>query len=114
MSRLSRPSHRVLVAALLALALLYAWWFRDDAYRTAAMLVFALPPLLMALLIWRGTARAAFFTGVFALAWFSHGVLVAWVRPAERLPALVEIALAVVIVLASSLPGLRARFARKH
>ncbi|MBA2238208.1 MAG: DUF2069 domain-containing protein [Lysobacter sp.] len=114
MTHLARPSHRVLFAALLALGLLYAWWFRDDTYRLASMLVFALPPLVMALLVWRGGPRAGLVSGLLALLWFSHGVLVAWVRPDERSFALLEIALAVVVVLAASLPGLRARFAGKR
>ena len=114
MTRLGRPSHRVLFAALLMLGLLYAWWFRDDAYRTAAMVVFALPPLLMAALVWQGRRGAGLISGLLALLWFSHGVLVAWVRPAELVPALLEVLLAVVVVLAASLPGLRARFARQR
>jgi len=114
MTGLTRPSHRVLFAALVALALLYAWWFREDSHRTAAMLVFALPPLLMAWLVWRGSPRAGLVSGLLALLWFSHGVVVAWVRPGERVPALLEVLLAVVVVLAASLPGLRARFAKKR
>ena len=51
--------------------------------------------------------------GVLALAWFSHGVMVAWTRPPERLYAWCEVALAVAIVLAASLTGLRARFAAR-
>lgn len=109
----SRPSHRFLVAALLALSALYALWFRGDADAVAAILVFALPPLLFAILVWRGTPRAAFFAGIFALGWFTHGVLIAWIRPGDRAPALIEILLSVAVVLAASVPGLRARFARK-
>ena len=114
MSRLVRPSHRVLFAALVALGLLYAWWFRDDSHRTAAMLVFALPPLLMAWLVWQGRRSAGLISGLLALLWFSHGVVVAWVRPDERTPALLEVLLAVMVIMAASLPGLRARFARKR
>lgn len=114
MSRLQRPSHRVLFATLLALGLLYAWWFHDDPHRLAAMLVFAFPPLLMAGRVWHGAPRAGLVSGLLALLWFSHGVLVAWVRPEERPLALTEIVLAVVVVLAASLPGLRARFSRKR
>ena len=114
MNRMSRPSHKLLVTALLALALLYGLWFRDDADLIASLLVFALPPLLFAALIWRGVARAPFFAGVFALGWFSHGVLIASIRPDDWLPALLEIALSVIVVLAASVPGLRARFAKKR
>lgn len=113
MSRLSRPSHRVLFAALVGLSLLYAWWFREDPYRVAAMLIFALPPLLMAWQVWRSRRRAGLLSGMLALLWFSHGVMVAWVRPDDRMLALLEILLAVAVVLAASLPGLRRRFAKK-
>ena len=103
---------RVLLAGLLALAALYAFWFARDGW--PALLVFAAPPLLLALGAWRGGNRAAFWAGVLALLWFSHGVMVAWSRPLERDLALVEIVLALVVVFAASLPGLRARFARKR
>jgi uncharacterized membrane protein len=47
---------------------------------------------------------------VLALLWFSHGVMVAWSRPPERALALAEVVLALAVVLAASVPGLRARF----
>jgi uncharacterized membrane protein len=50
---------------------------------------------------------------VLALAWFSHGVMVAWTRPPERLFATVEIVLALAVVFAASIPGLRARLGKK-
>ena len=53
--------------------------------------------------------------GLFGLAalflfWFSHGVMVAWSRPLEAGLATIEIVLALVVIFAASLPGLRARF----
>ena len=69
--------------------------------------------LALAAGVLRGVRVASFWAGVLALAWFSHGVMVAWSRPPERGFALAEIALALVIVFAASLPGLRARFGRK-
>ncbi|HET6397688.1 MAG TPA: DUF2069 domain-containing protein [Pseudoxanthomonas sp.] len=103
-------SFRVTGATLLALALLYAAWFRDDRHLLASMLVFALPPLLLAWPAWRGGRRAAFWAGVLALFWFSHGVMAAWSHPAQRAWAWAEIVLSLVVVVASSWPGLRARF----
>ena len=103
---------RVLVGALLALGVLFVAWFADDPRPAVALSVFALPPLLLAVARWRGHRKASFWAGVLALGWFSHGVMVAWTRPAERGFALAEVALALVIVLASSWPGLRARSAR--
>ncbi|WP_211365760.1 DUF2069 domain-containing protein [Pseudoxanthomonas suwonensis] len=107
------PSHRVLGIALLALAVLYVAWFHDDRHAAAALLVFALPPLLLAVPAWRGGRKAAFWSGVLALFWFSHGVMHAWAHPEGALFAWVEIVLALVVVMASSWPGLRARFGRR-
>ena len=104
---------RVLVAALLALGVLFVAWFAGDPRPGVALAVFALPPVLLAAARWRGHRRAAFWAGVLALAWFSHGVMAAWTRPAERGFALAEIALALAVVVASSWPGLRARFGRR-
>lgn len=104
---------RVLVAALLALAALYATWFSPAPDPWVALAVFAAPPAILALAHWRGRRSAAFWAGVLALAWFSHGVMVAWTRPPDRGLALAETGLALVVVVASSWPGLRARFARR-
>ena len=107
-------AQRITGVALLALALLFALWFGRDKHAVAALLVFALPPLLLALPAWRGGRRAAFWAGVLALFWFSHGVMVAWTRPPERLLAWLEIALALLVIGASSWAGLRARFGRRR
>jgi uncharacterized membrane protein len=106
------PARHVLRLALLGLVLLYGAWFAPGA-QWFALVVFALPPLLLALAVPRAGAHAGFWAGVIALLWFSHGVMVAWTRPPERALALAESALAVAVVLAASVPGLRARFGRK-
>jgi uncharacterized membrane protein len=103
----------ILCAALFALAALYGWWFAHDG-QWVALAVFALPPLACALACLRGGARAAFWAGVLALLWFSHGVMVAWTRAPERGFALVAVALSVAIVLAASVPGLRRRFGARR
>lgn len=107
-------AQRITGAALLALALLFVLWFSGDKHALAALLVFALPPLLLALPAWRGGRRAAFWAGVLALFWFSHGVMVAWTRPPERLFAWLEIALSLLVIGASSWAGLQARFGRRQ
>lgn len=107
--RIARSS---LPAALLMLVLLYAVWFGGMAH-WFTLAVFALPPVALAIAAMRGARRAGFWSGLLALMWFSHGVMVAWTRPPERGFALVETALAVAIVFAASVPGLRARFARR-
>lgn len=106
-------AHRILLAALLALAALYVAWFgrRGD---TVAMVIFVVPPLLFAVGTWRRRPHAPFWAAVLALMWFSHGIMVAWTRPPERLHALAEVALSLVVVFAASLPGLRARFAGRR
>jgi len=107
-------ARKVLIVALLLLATLYAFWFAHDAHPVAAPLVFALPPALFAIGVATGRRTAGFWAGVFALAWFSHGVMVAWTRPPEPMFAWWAIALSIVVVFAASLPGLRARFAKKR
>lgn len=110
----ARASRVVLGLALLALLLLFATWFRGDPYYFGALAVFALPPLLLLIGVVRGSAVAAFWSGVLGLFWFCHGVMLAYDRPAERGYAFAEITLALVIVFAASLPGLRARFSRRR
>lgn len=104
--------HRIVMAMLLVLAVLYAAWFGGRA-EWIALAVFALPPLWLALRLPRKGARVAFWAGLLALFWFAHGVMVAWSRPPERLFALGAVLASLAVVLAASLPGLRARFARR-
>jgi uncharacterized membrane protein len=107
-------ARKATIVALVLLAVLYVLWFVHDAYPVAALLVFALPPVLFALAIAAGRRTAAFWSGVFALAWFSHAVMVAWTRPPERAFAYAALALSIAVILAVSLPGLRARFSRNR
>lgn len=111
----ARPlANRVLLLALVLLAAVFAAWFGGRPQPSwVALAVFALPPAWLALGVWRRNSRSAFWSAVLALGWFSHGVMVAWTRAPERTYAWVELVLAVVIVFAASLPGLRARFAKK-
>ena len=110
-------AEHVLVAALLLLTGVYVVWFGTQASALAALValaVFALPPACLAIARLRGSRTAGFWASVLALFWFSHGIMVAWTRPAERGFALAEVALSVVVILAASLPGMRARFAAKR
>lgn len=107
-------ARRILIAALVALAVVYASWFAHDAHALVAWLVFALPPALCAIAVARARRTAGFWSGVLALAWFSHAVMVAWTRPPERGFAFAAIALSLAVVFAASIPGLRARFSRKR
>ncbi len=103
----------LLSAALLALSTLFALWFHHDRNVIAALLFFALPPLLLAIGVWARRPSARFWSGVIALGWFSHGVMIAWADPVQRGHALAEIALALFIVFVSSASGLRAKFGKK-
>jgi uncharacterized membrane protein len=105
-------SRVVLGLALFALSVLFSVWMHDDRHRVASLLVFALPPLLLLPGVMRGSGRVALLAGVLGLFWFSHGVVVAYGRPAEAAYAWGELVLSVAIVLAASWPGLSKRFAR--
>ncbi len=116
MSAFERAAARdriLLSLALLALAAVFALWFRDDRNAAAALLFFALPPLLLAVGVWTQRGSARFWSGVIALGWFSHGVMIAWADAAQRGHALAEIALALCIVFVSSASGLRAKFGKR-
>lgn len=107
-------ARKVLVLALIGLVALYALWFGGRTPPAwGALAVFALPPAWLALGVLRGSARAGFWSAVLALAWFSHGVMVAYSRPPERGLAWAELILAVIVVFAASLPGLKSRFGGK-
>ena len=102
-----KASRIVLAIALFALSVLFSLWYHDSSLRVAALLFFTLPPLLLLVGVLRGNARASFWAGVFGLFWFSHGVMEAYAAPQVRVFALVEPLLALVIVIASSWPGLK-------
>ncbi|AVQ06080.1 TPA: DUF2069 domain-containing protein [Xanthomonas vasicola pv. zeae] len=108
-----RVMHWLLSAALLALAVLFAVWFHDDPRPIAALIVFVLPTALTGVLAVR-SARARFWAGVFALGWFSHGVMAAWSQPQARGMAWLELLLALAVVGLVGGPGMAARFGKKR
>ena len=105
-------SRRVLIVALIVLTGLYLLWFGGLPSPWAALVVFALPPAALAMAALRGWRQAGFWAAVFALGWFSHGIMVTWTRAPERVFATAEIVLALVVVFAACIPGIRARFAK--
>lgn len=107
-------SRLVLCIALFALSVLFSLWFHASPYRVALLAFFCLPPLACLAFAWAGSRKAVFWSGVFGLLWFCHGVMEAWTVPAERGYALVETALAVVIILASSWPGLDSKLGKRR
>jgi uncharacterized membrane protein len=108
-----KPSRIILALSLFALSVLFSLWFHDSRLRIAAMVFFTVPPLLLLVGVLRGSAKAAFWAGVLGLFWFSHGVMEAYTVAAERAYALAEVVLAIMIVVASSWPGVSARFGKK-
>jgi len=104
-------ARQVVRAALFLLVALYAAWF-GLLGEWFALAAFALPALLLSLWLPRAPILAGFWAGLLALGWFAHGIMVAWSRPPERWPAIAEVALALAVVLAASVPGMRARFSR--
>jgi uncharacterized membrane protein len=107
-------ARQTLIATLAALTAVYAFWFARDVHPVAALLVFALPPALCTVAAMLGLRTAGFWSGVLALLWFSHAVMVAWTRPPERGFAFLAIVLSILVVFAASIPGLRARFAKNR
>ncbi len=105
---------RLLALALFGLAALYVLWFWNDRHALAALLIFAMPPALFGVAALRRWPPAGLSAGLVALIWFSHGILVAWTRAAERPFAFAEILLALSVIYLASMPGLRARFSKRH
>jgi uncharacterized membrane protein len=71
-------------------------------------------PMLPCLVLLALRHRAALLVGaIAALLYFCHGVMFAVGEPALRTPALTEIVLSVLVVVAASWGGLQARFAKK-
>lgn len=89
---------RLSLACLAALPLLlvawYGWWFPPRALPVALVLAVALAPVGLALAACAFELRFGLLIGgIFALFYFSHGVMEAWASPAERWPALLLAAL---------------------
>lgn len=109
----ARTPRLLLAITLLALSALFGWWFRDDRHYLATLVVFTLPPLVLAIGARLGSPLAVFWSGVLALGWFSHGVMTAWSHPQDRRYGWLELVLALVVVFVSNWNGLRARLGRK-
>ena len=85
-------------AALVALQPAWYLWLAPTASPKLA-LAFTLPALLLPVLALRTSARRALlWVGIAALFYFCHGIVAAWVAPAARWPALMEVLLCVVVI----------------
>jgi uncharacterized membrane protein len=102
---------RALIFATLALQLLWQLWWSPPqvvpAWLGAALMSLPILPAVLLALLRRPSA--GFWGGVAALLYFSHGVMEWWTTPAARGPAIVQTALAVALIFASSWAGLQAR-----
>ena len=77
----------------------HAWWAPPANGQIALALALTLPPLLLPLLaLRRGARRALLWVGIISLGYFCHGVVAAWSEASVRLPAIVEIALCVLLI----------------
>ena len=87
-------------AGLVILQLVWhGWWAPPANGQIALALALTLPPLLLPLLaLRRGAKRALLWVGIISLGYFCHGVVAAWSEATVRLPAIVEIALSVLLI----------------
>lgn len=107
-------ARRTCLAAVLAMLILqWVWPGRLPSPPAMSGLVVAtlmsLPLAVLAVGLWRGWPQARFWSGVAALFYFCHGIAEAWAVPASRFPGWTEALLSVLVVVASSWDGLRAR-----
>lgn len=101
-------------AGLLVLQPAWYLWLAPPANgSTGLALALTVPPLLLPLLAMRrGAHRVLLWIGIVSLAYFAHGVVAAWANAAARTPALLEVALCVILVFtlgAMARAGKRAR-----
>lgn len=113
------PARRLASLGLLALfGLQWLWhgWWAPPAHLPAlgVAALFALPLLPAMALHWRSRRHADFWAAVTALFYFCHGVMETWSSPAARGPALVETAVAVVLIVAASWDGMQARIGARR
>ena len=93
---------RIGIAAWIAQAILqivwHAWLLPPQRMPIAVALLIALLPLALPLAYWRAPTRALLVAGMVSLFYFCHGVAEAWALPPERVLALVEVVLALVLI----------------
>lgn len=110
-------AQRIGFVAWAALALLqvlwHAWLLPPATMPIPVALVIALLPLAIPLLYWRAPRKALLLAGMIGLFYFCHGVAEAWAAPRERVLALIEVALVVVLVVSQARKP-RKRAARDH
>ena len=102
MSTSLSPSLRVGLLAWIALIALqcawYAWLFPPQRMPVALALAIAVIPLLLPLLAIRNLRRALILAGMLSLFSFCHGIAESWSSVQERVPALLEVLLALLLI----------------
>ncbi len=103
-----QAAYMVAVAGYLALLALvvswHAWLYPSRYFPTAlVLLVTAVPmlPLLRGLL--HGRPRSHLWASFLMLLYFLHGVVEAYANPLQRLPALAEVALSLIVFISAAL-----------
>jgi uncharacterized membrane protein len=77
----------------------HAWLAPPSNGQIGLALMLTLPLLLLPLFaLRRGAKRALLWIGIISLGYFCHGVVAAWSIPSMRLPALIEVALCVMLI----------------
>lgn len=103
-----------LAVALALQGSLYLAWLTHGRFALATLLVFAVPPLLLAASAIAGWRHARYLSSVAALGWFSHGVMRAWTDHPDSTFAWAALLLALLIIALASGPGARARLASRR
>ena len=111
------PAARTNRGAVLGLLALHVAWNGAGLWGPSSRLALvglALPLAVVAAMQFTARPSARFWSGVVALLTFCHGVTEAWTDPAARIPALVEIALSLLVIAGASWDGMVARFGRRR
>ncbi len=108
MSRKARNAQIVSLTAFFGLLLLltgwYAWLAPSRLFPVSLVLLVMVTPLLLPLRgLLHGKPYTYAWTSLLALLYFAHGVVEAYVNPAERLYAAAEVLLALILFLAAVL-----------
>ena len=103
------------MAALSVMQILWHAWLLPSGPGAPwqSALLYSLPLLPGLILALRSRPSASFWFGVAALFYFCHGVTESWTLPQARVLALVEAALALVVIFAGSWDGMHARFSKR-
>jgi len=111
----ARRSGLALIAGLLALQLAWRGFFPGDLRAPWVWFVIATLPLASCLAAsWVGRPTALFWSGMFGLGYFCHGLLAALIDPPLRLAGLLEVVLSVALIGAVAVDGLQRRRGRRQ